>query len=164
MYSRQAKVGERGVLFVNISIGGLLTPFAAPAVLMVADKWNWNITFMMSTFGWKAVIVLVVNALGAMLLFRKELRQLSSTNSDIRQPVPRTLPFYVPKLPSLPTPCQLSKTSCPMSYLCTIIHCLQIYLHTYVHMANSQNSLPESSGTNRPYPTLPSVPYHTIPV
>jgi hypothetical protein len=46
--------GTLGVLFVNVSIGGTMTPYAAPPVLMVADKWGWDIAFMMKTFGWKA--------------------------------------------------------------------------------------------------------------
>ena len=48
------KYATLGVLFVNISIGGTLTPFAAPPVLMVAGKWNWDIAFMLVHFGWKA--------------------------------------------------------------------------------------------------------------
>jgi hypothetical protein len=31
-----------GVLFVNVSIGGTLTSFAAPPVLMVAAAWQWD--------------------------------------------------------------------------------------------------------------------------
>jgi len=71
-----------GVLFVNISIGGTLTPFAAPPVLMVAGKWGWDISFMLSVFGWKAAIAVVVNALGATLLFRKELARLPLAAQD----------------------------------------------------------------------------------
>jgi len=40
-----------GVLFVNVFIGGTLTPFAVPPLLMVAGKWRWDITIMMSAFG-----------------------------------------------------------------------------------------------------------------
>ncbi len=43
-----------GLLFVNVSIGGTLTHFAAPPVLMVAAKWNWDIAFMFQHFGWRA--------------------------------------------------------------------------------------------------------------
>jgi hypothetical protein len=50
--STKLKYVTIGVLFVNISIGGTLTPFAAPPVLMVAAKWNWDIWFMMTNFGW----------------------------------------------------------------------------------------------------------------
>ncbi len=89
--SSRLKYATLGVLFVNISIGGTLTPFAAPPVLMVASKWNWDISFMLTTFGWKAAIAVVVNALGAMLLFRKELSQLSPADSSGGNPVPGVL-------------------------------------------------------------------------
>ncbi|RPI43705.1 MAG: hypothetical protein EHM67_04820 [Hyphomicrobiaceae bacterium] len=62
-----------GVLFVNISIGGTLTPYAAPPVLMVADKWGLDIVTMMKTFGWKAAIAVIVNAAGVAFAYRKYL-------------------------------------------------------------------------------------------
>src|SRR5687768_2872957 len=71
--STRLKYTTLGVLFVNISIGGTLTPFAAPPVLMVAGKWGWDIWFMISIFGWKAMIAVIINALSATLLFRREL-------------------------------------------------------------------------------------------
>lgn len=51
-----------GVLFVNISIGGTLTAFAAPPVLMVASTWQWDSAFMAKTFGWRAAIAVLINA------------------------------------------------------------------------------------------------------
>jgi hypothetical protein len=89
--SSRLKYATLGVLFVNISIGGTLTPFAAPPVLMVAGKWGWDIGFMMSAFGWKAAIAVVVNAFGATLLFRKELAKLSATGSGDSDAVPLVL-------------------------------------------------------------------------
>ncbi len=68
--------GTVGVLFVNISIGGTLTHFAAPPVLMVAAKWQWDTAFMLTHFGWKAAIAVLVNAAAATLLFRRELTGL----------------------------------------------------------------------------------------
>lgn len=62
-----------GVLFVNISIGGTLTSFAAPPVLMVASTWNWTSAFMLATFGWKATIAVVVNATIAVFALRNHL-------------------------------------------------------------------------------------------
>jgi predicted cation transporter len=79
--SSRLKYASLGVLFVNVSIGGALTPFAAPPVLMVAGKWEWDIGFMLSTLGWKAAIAVAVNAIGAALLFRKELARLPLTES-----------------------------------------------------------------------------------
>ena len=70
--STRLKYATIGVLFVNISIGGTLTPFAAPPVLMVAAKWNWDMAYMMANFGWKAAIAVFVNATVAALMFRKE--------------------------------------------------------------------------------------------
>lgn len=59
-----------GVLFVNISIGGTLTPYAAPPVLMVADKWGLDLVTMLTTFGWKAALAVFVNAAGATFAYR----------------------------------------------------------------------------------------------
>jgi hypothetical protein len=61
--SQKLKYATLGVLFVNISIGGTLTPFAAPPVLMVAAKWNWDVWHMLAHFGWKAAMAVLVNAL-----------------------------------------------------------------------------------------------------
>lgn len=87
--SSQLKYVTVGVLFVNISIGGTLTPFAAPPVLMVATKWNWDIWFMIANFGWKAAIAVAINAGSAMLLFRRELGAMGKQGgTDDAPPVP----------------------------------------------------------------------------
>ena len=49
---------------------------------MVVGKWGWDTSFMMTTFGWKAAVAVVVNAIGAALLFRKELAKLPLTVDD----------------------------------------------------------------------------------
>ena len=59
-----------GVLFVNISIGGVLTAYAAPPVLMVASTFGWDSAFMATHFGWRAACAVVLNAAVATLLFR----------------------------------------------------------------------------------------------
>lgn len=71
--SNKLMYGTLGVLFVNISIGGTLTPFAAPPVLMVAAKWGFDMQFMLSTFGWRAALAVFVNATVLTFLFAKEL-------------------------------------------------------------------------------------------
>ncbi|HEY3698554.1 MAG TPA: putative Na+/H+ antiporter, partial [Spongiibacteraceae bacterium] len=76
--STKLKYGTLGVLFVNISIGGTLTHFAAPPVLMVASKWHWDFAFMLSTFGWKAALAVGINALAATLFFAKELARIEA--------------------------------------------------------------------------------------
>ena len=79
--STRLKYATIGVLFVNISIGGTLTAFAAPPVLMVAAKWGWDSAFMLSMFGWKAALAVVCNALLLTLLFRRELAALEAPAS-----------------------------------------------------------------------------------
>jgi hypothetical protein len=63
-----------GVLFVNVSIGGTLTSYAAPPVLMVATTWQWDSAFMLATFGWKAAIAVLVNASIVTVLLRHHVR------------------------------------------------------------------------------------------
>lgn len=79
-FSRQApnafKYATLGVLFVNVSIGGTLTPYAAPPVLMVAERWGWDIGHMLQYFGWKAAIATIVNAVGVTFLYRRQLEQM----------------------------------------------------------------------------------------
>lgn len=65
-----------GLLFVNVSIGGTLTHFAAPPVLMVASKWNWDMAFMFQHFGWRAAAASGVSTLIVAAIFWKELGQL----------------------------------------------------------------------------------------
>lgn len=68
-----------GLLFVNISVGGTLTHFAAPPVLMVAGPWQWDTPFMAAHFGWKAMIGIVVATSIYFLVFRQELAALDQT-------------------------------------------------------------------------------------
>lgn len=64
-----------GVLFVNISIGGTLTAYAAPPVLMVAATWQWDSAFMLQHFGWKAALAVLVNATLGTLALRPHLHR-----------------------------------------------------------------------------------------
>lgn len=82
------KYGAIGVLFVNVSIGGTLTAYAAPPVLMVAATWQWDTAFMASTFGWRAAIAVVINASAAVFLLRRHLRDAGDTAAAQARPVP----------------------------------------------------------------------------
>ena len=90
--STRARYALLGTLFVNISIGGVLTPFAAPPVLMVAGKWNWDLAFMMTQFGWKAALAVVVNAALVVFVFRKELGTLKTGEAGTR---PDAMPPWI---------------------------------------------------------------------
>lgn len=88
--SMKLRYATLGLLFVNISVGGTLSHFAAPPVVMVAAKWNWGFDHMLMFFGWKAVVgIMIANGL-FFTIFRKELLGLRSDNADDkkREPIP----------------------------------------------------------------------------
>lgn len=97
IFSRQAsnrlKYLTLGVLFVNVSVGGTLTNFAAPPILMVAAKWGWDSATVFSMFGWKAIVAVVTNALVLTLFFRKELT--NKAKADIQETGPRAPVSFV---------------------------------------------------------------------
>ncbi len=97
IFSRQAsnrlKYLTLGVLFVNVSIGGTLTNFAAPPILMVAAKWGWDTGTVFSMFGWKAIVAVVTNALVLTLLFKKELTK--KAKADVKRAAARAPTAFV---------------------------------------------------------------------
>jgi hypothetical protein len=76
------KYATLGLLFVNISVGGTLTHFAAPPVVLAASAWKWNMPFMMANFGWKAVLAIFISNIIYWLVFRREFSRLSQAESD----------------------------------------------------------------------------------
>jgi Putative Na+/H+ antiporter len=86
--SMRLRYATLGVLFVNVSIGGTLTQFAAPPVLMVARPWGWDIPFMLVNFGWRALASIALSTLLYFVLFRRELRALAARSpaADVEQP------------------------------------------------------------------------------
>ena len=79
-----------GLLFVNISIGGTLTHFAAPPVLLVAEKWHWDTPFMASHLGWRAAASCLTSTLLTVFVFRKELNNHKSEPGK-----PSSLPLWL---------------------------------------------------------------------
>jgi hypothetical protein len=86
--SLRLKYATLGVLFVNVSIGGTLTEFAAPPVLMVARPWGWDLRFMAVNLGWRAVIAIVISTLVYYVLFRTEFGVLATRApvADVEEP------------------------------------------------------------------------------
>lgn len=88
----RAKYFALGVLFVNVSIGGTLTSYAAPPVLMVASTWQWDSAFMFAHFGWKAALAVLVNATACAWVLRKPLlsatRDAAAPGQEAEAPVP----------------------------------------------------------------------------
>jgi Putative Na+/H+ antiporter len=73
------KYATLGLLFVNVSIGGTLTNFAAPPVLMVARPWGWDTPFMLAEYGWRAALAIVASNAAYFALFRREMAALART-------------------------------------------------------------------------------------
>ena len=97
------KYATLGLLFVNVSIGGTLTHFAAPPVLIVARTWGWDAGFMLSRFGWRALLAIGVSTLAYFLLFRRQLVALAGRPSppDEERPDPEA-PAAGPPLRPVP--------------------------------------------------------------
>ena len=72
-----------GLLFVNVSVGGVLTNFAAPPILMVASKWNWSSAYVFSHFGIKAIIGIVSASLCYFIVFFNQLQQLNTRAKEV---------------------------------------------------------------------------------
>jgi hypothetical protein len=66
-----------GLLFVNVSVGGVLTHFAAPPVLMVAAKWGWNTPYMFTHFGIEALTGIAIANAAYFLCFRHQFKRLA---------------------------------------------------------------------------------------
>ncbi|MEA9356283.1 putative Na+/H+ antiporter [Bacteriovorax sp. PP10] len=87
--SLKFKYATIGLLFVNVSIGGTLSHFAAPPVLMVASKWGWGLEHMFVNFGYKGAISCFISTILITLVFKKELtgtldlqNKISKKNTD----------------------------------------------------------------------------------
>ncbi len=92
--SNLLKYGTLGLLFVNVSVGGTLTPFAAPPILMVAAKWGFTLKFTFFSMGIHACLgILAANTLFA-LLFRKEFKALEAKNQGL-ETKPDPIPLWV---------------------------------------------------------------------
>jgi hypothetical protein len=94
--------GTLGLLFVNISVGGTLTHFAAPPVLMVAGKWGWGTLFMLEHFGWKAIVGVLLSSCLYFVWFRKELFRISDQadgkeDGEINQPIWNERETFIPR-------------------------------------------------------------------
>jgi hypothetical protein len=106
--SARLKYATLGLLFVNISVGGTLTTFAAPPVLMVARPWGWDTAYMLDHFGWRAVLAIVLANLLYLTLFRREFRSLKLRPDAPDRDVPEEDTNGLTMAPLLPVPAWLT--------------------------------------------------------
>ncbi len=83
--SEPLKYATLGLLFVNVSVGGVLTQFASPPVVIVATRWNWDLPYMLTKFGWKAVIGIILSNLLYLTLFRKEFAKIGRGTPEVEE-------------------------------------------------------------------------------
>jgi hypothetical protein len=81
-----------GLLFVNISVGGTFTHFAAPPVLMVAGPWEWDMLHMLTNFGWKAFVGILISTALYYFFFRKEFATMEERARAADGLAPQTKP------------------------------------------------------------------------
>jgi hypothetical protein len=93
--SERLKYATLGLLFVNISVGGVLTQFASPPVVIVASTWNWDLAYMFTHFGWKAVIGIILSNLLYLTVFRREFARLATNIPDEEQEGRRPIPWRI---------------------------------------------------------------------
>lgn len=88
-----------GALFTNVSVGGVLTNFASPPVLMVAKKWDWTTYYMLGHFGMKAIIGIVITNVVYYLFLHSEFKKLNlnhaSKNTEVRGHEEIAIPVWV---------------------------------------------------------------------
>jgi hypothetical protein len=85
-----------GLLFVNISVGGVLTHFAAPPVLMVAGPWGWTTPFMVRHFGWAAAMGIVVSNAVYFMVLRKTFPKRDPAVDAAKQELKEAaIPFWI---------------------------------------------------------------------
>ncbi len=87
--SRKLAYGSMSLLFVNISAGASLSHFALPSVQMVAVPWDWDLSFMIANFGWKAVVAILINNLIFVFIYRKDFEDLSPSSYFIKKQLNR---------------------------------------------------------------------------
>jgi Putative Na+/H+ antiporter len=105
--SVRLKYATLGLLFVNVSIGGTLTHFAAPPVLMVARPWGWDTPYMFGHFGWRATLAVCLATALYFVWFRKEFAVLATRvdRPDVEAPEDEAA---APASPLLPVPAWLT--------------------------------------------------------
>lgn len=90
--SNKFKYATIALLFINVSLGGTLTPYAAPPVLMVASKWNWDLAFMLTYFAPKTIAALFLNTVFISFLFKNEIKKSSAPTPQSKQ---MSVPYLV---------------------------------------------------------------------
>lgn len=91
--SESLKYATLALLFVNVSVGGALTHFAAPPIVMVAAGWGWGLTDVFRQFGPGALATIILSNAVYFLYFRKEFAALRAAAAP--SSAAPSVPFWV---------------------------------------------------------------------
>ena len=80
--------GIIALLFVNVSVGGGLTHFAAPPILMVASTWNWGIKDIFVNLGEAVLVAVFANTILFIFLFKNKIKSQLSALEKNHTPMP----------------------------------------------------------------------------
>lgn len=76
--SRKFRYGTLALLFLNISLGGLFSPYTSRSLFLVAQLEKWDLAYTLMHFSWKALIVILLNTGLTYFVFRKKFPKDSS--------------------------------------------------------------------------------------
>ncbi len=95
--SERLAYATMGLLFTNVSLGGIITVFASPPALMASEYWEWNSWYMLTTFGWRSVLSMLVSNLCYWFYFRKEFQELALKAQEHKEErdLNHEIPFWV---------------------------------------------------------------------
>jgi hypothetical protein len=81
--SEPLRYATLALLFVNVSVGGALTHFAAPPIVMVAAKWGWGLREVFMHFGVAAFAAILLSNLAYLACFRRELAAMRPAAEEV---------------------------------------------------------------------------------
>ncbi len=126
--SKTLSYATLGLLFVNISVGGVLTDFASPAVLVLSHCWHWSISDIFFNFGWKAALGIILSNLLYWIYFKKELRGM-----NLRMKAVDIYSDYSAKPAEKPIPIWISLAHMLfMATIVTVSHYPAIFIATFL--------------------------------
>lgn len=80
------KYAVLGLILVSVSIGGALTPFSAPPIVMVATAWGWTLPVILRNFALPVIVSIVASTVIITMIFRRELTTPVAIVSRPRRP------------------------------------------------------------------------------
>ncbi len=128
------------LLFVNVSVGGILTNFASPAVLILSHSWHWTNTDVFLDFGWKAILGILLSNFVYRLYFHKEFTHLNnkhkatgSTFTQLSHESAKPIPLWVTTVNILFIVWSVATSHYPAIFIASFILFLGFYHSTRIH-------------------------------